>query len=209
MRHTLLALLSLATSVHLQACIDPEQPIGLSSSTFENEDLSVASLGGIRLGKFVIHFDRTENKWCIMTSREQTPDCERSTLTLTDKTTGRTVGVALLDSRTKTINLYQVKKEGRGQNFEIDKQATRIVFSDTSSGDIRRVEAQAIGPEGILGSVVAEHNIYTKGFPPDSPSKVDLANPKVRISGCYSTFQQRKAGELSKSRLATGTEKHR
>lgn len=209
MKYSLSTLFSCAVCFNLVACIDPPTPVGLTESTFENEKLLVSS-GNIELGSFLIYFDEKEGKWCHKKSTSevlsflsdktmfdkntgeiikgpesaQTKNCGGRTLVLQDKKSGKTVGVALLDSKAKTVTLYQVKTPTFGQNFEIDKTAAHLIFSDNSSGDFQRIKAKAVGPDGILGSVVAERNIYAKGFAGAPREKIDLRNPQMKIAGC-------------------------
>lgn len=214
MKYSLATLVSCSLSFNLIACIDPPTPLGLTESTFENESLSVNSRG-IELGQFSIYFDETANRWCYYHLEKKpihprrSPFCGKRTVTL--QNTGKTVGVALLDSKKKTVTLYQVKSPILGRDFEIDKTAAHIIFTEKSEGEYDRIEAKAVGPEGVLGSVLAEQLSGMKSLPPSPREKVDLRNAKVKLAGCSesSTASNAEPRVKPKSRFVVGADLHR
>lgn len=202
-------LLLCGVTLTLFACIDPQTPLTLTGSTFEKEELSFNSRG-IHLGEFTIYFDEEKKQWCYWhpqvndTERKKTCGGDEKLLKFTSS--GKVVGAIHLDSKAKKVTLYQVKRATLGTGVDLDKFAAHIVFEEKSSGDMERIEAYATGPDGMLGSVVAERNTSAKTLEStQTRNKIDLSQAEARIAGCSEAVPRTQA----RNRFIYGDEIHK
>lgn len=215
MKHCWPAFYSLIFTVNLFACIDPPTPIQPTESTFENEHLMVSSRD-IWIGRYKIYFDEREGGWCYWENENSI--CGKKNLVVQGENR-KIVGAVIFNSIAKTVTLYQVKAAKGGKKGGIDKDASHIVFTEKSSDEYERIEAKAMGIDGLLGSVTAERSINQKGIVPlaagsaSSPrEKVNLRDSNVKVSGCSGNITPGEESEprvKPKSRFVVGSEFHR
>jgi hypothetical protein len=179
----------LSFSPPLFACEDLPVPITLSGTSFEDEQLTVAT-SGIRSANGRVFFDLKINQWCVEKPGQDT-ECGLKNLKFTATSgpdRGKIIGTFRFTGR--QAYLYENKQPHQETDFEPNTAGPYFSFFEASASTfsvygLDRLTTRAVDATGTLGQVSASRvrsNAPVKGIAPIR--RIDLRRGESFFSNC-------------------------